>query len=948
MLWIFSPQSSTAQRRLSFFACVVLLSLLLATGCSRRFWRRQAERDTYDAILRKLNDPHWAVPRTDLNADPRSRFYDPWDPDCEPLPPDDPAAHESMHFVSGRRGYKNWHKLGTAPSIENPHWLNSMGIRMDNTDPVLGHSQVSLADVTLQDAVELTYIHSREYQTAIEDLYLTALAVTQQEYFLGIRYAGPGVPVPGFTGTLSDDANGRETIGWNPSIGLTQLLPAGTQLAVELANNTLWLFGGGTSSSGTSLAYSLTQPLLFRAGRKVVLEALTQADRNVLYAARDLARFRQILFAGVTSDFLLIQRQLQAIRNLETNIRQLEDQISIRQATDSFRPTGVSSDLRTFPERAQIPESIQGRLSYDDLRHTLDWIGDITPADQEAIVSVSDDPDYQSAAAQLIRMREIEITTLSSAQLQTNLNQSRNQMEDASRRLADLTDLFKVSLGLPPNIGMTLDNSLLDQFTLIDPTLVDLDQRFRDLQEERGVSVIPSEDETPSSDELLDAIRRYLTSLKELRDQLGGVLHDVEAEFGPVRDILNSSADAVSVRGASKRRFFSEEERQRVLGDIERDEKLFDLNERDFVAWSALMEMLIEVTARENFPRSLDENGDGLVGANELPDSWIQLRPNSSRDDVDRTFYEVVLEAASGVQELRENMQKTVQSLTVVQADLRVEIIGVNAFHFPGHDVAPDIEEVVRIGLARRHDLMNARAQVMDARRRIEVAANALEATLDVTFNGTVGTRPTSRKPFDFSGDTGQPNAGLAIDSPADKIAERNAYNAALIDYQRARRDYMALEDLVKQQIRESWRQLQVSEQKLEIDRQAVRVAALQYDIAAIDATGPGQNNALNLLNALDAVLDAQNFLMSDWITYEISRLNIYRDMGIMEIDRRGLWTDSFYLQSDEGFTSALDCPPADLLLNEDVRESDELPVLDLGPSPDIIQPGIEPELDVP
>ncbi|HQX52789.1 MAG TPA: hypothetical protein PLR25_22910, partial [Planctomycetaceae bacterium] len=85
------------------------LGMTALSGCSRQFWRKQADVDSYGAITEKLNNPHWELPRIDLTADDRSRFYDPYDPDKEPLPPDDPAAHEFMHSVNGIKGYKNWH-----------------------------------------------------------------------------------------------------------------------------------------------------------------------------------------------------------------------------------------------------------------------------------------------------------------------------------------------------------------------------------------------------------------------------------------------------------------------------------------------------------------------------------------------------------------------------------------------------------------------------------------------------------------------------------------------------------------------------------------------------------------------------------------------------------------------------------------------------------------------
>ncbi len=392
------PLRTTSANTVRLLMALVCTCLVLFSGCSRRFWRQQAERDTYEAVRSKLNDPRWAVPRVNLTPDPRSRFYDPWNPDCEPLPPDDPAAHQTMHCVSGRRGYKNWHKLGTALSIENPHWLEPFGIEMENADPVHGHSYVDLQDVSLHQAVGLTYIHSRTYQTAIEDLYLTALAVTEEQFNLGVRYIGTSGRVPGLDAGVTDNPGGDNTVNLDPRFGVSQLLPAGGQLAVELANNTLWLFGGGTSSSATSLAFSLTQPLLYRAGRKVVLEALTQAERNVLYSARDLARFRQTLFTGTTADFLAIQLQLQAIRNLEGNIRRVEDQIKIRRAEDQKAPKTISWPLLDMPADDEIPESLAGQLVYDRPHNSLRWTGAMTEQQIEEILAVSSDPRYQAAA----------------------------------------------------------------------------------------------------------------------------------------------------------------------------------------------------------------------------------------------------------------------------------------------------------------------------------------------------------------------------------------------------------------------------------------------------------------------------------------------------------------------------------------------------------------------
>ena len=73
---------------------------LASCGCSRNFWRTQADFDAYNLLSQKQFDPHWVIPRTTVEPDPRSRFYDPYDKDMPPLPPDDPACRSRDFSVS--------------------------------------------------------------------------------------------------------------------------------------------------------------------------------------------------------------------------------------------------------------------------------------------------------------------------------------------------------------------------------------------------------------------------------------------------------------------------------------------------------------------------------------------------------------------------------------------------------------------------------------------------------------------------------------------------------------------------------------------------------------------------------------------------------------------------------------------------------------------------------
>ena len=95
-------------------------------------------------------------------------------------------------------------------------------------------------------------------------------------------------------------------------------------------------------------------------------------------------------------------------------------------------------------------------------------------------------------------------------------------------------------------------------------------------------------------------------------------------------------------------------------------------------------------------------------------------------------------------------------------------------------------EEAFRTARLNRPDWMNARASLVDTWRQIEVVANTLQSDLNLTFSGDVNT--VDNNPLNFRGSTGRLRVGLEFDAPLTRLAERNAYRTALINYQQARR----------------------------------------------------------------------------------------------------------------------------------------------------------------
>src|SRR5579863_971745 len=140
-------------------------------------YRNWADRETYGELQERNDDPRWHVDDTPVYGDPRARFYDRSNPDHPPMPPDDPAADRYMVRANGIKGYSHWHKDGDAPWIEDPAWRDSLDLDKDG------------ALVLKQDSVVLLgFIQSREFQTQLETLYLSALSLTLNRFEFALHW----------------------------------------------------------------------------------------------------------------------------------------------------------------------------------------------------------------------------------------------------------------------------------------------------------------------------------------------------------------------------------------------------------------------------------------------------------------------------------------------------------------------------------------------------------------------------------------------------------------------------------------------------------------------------------------------------------------------------------------------------------------------------------------
>jgi outer membrane protein TolC len=189
---------------------------------------------------------------------------------------------------------------------------------------------------------------------------------------------------------------------------------------------------------------------------------------------------------------------------------------------------------------------------------------------------------------------------------------------------------------------------------------------------------------------------------------------------------------------------------------------------------------------------------------------------------------------------------------------------------------------------------------------------------LNVTFSGDINT--TDNNPLRFRSATGRLMAGVQFDAPLTRVAERNAYRAAQINYQQTRRNYYAFEDRVDQLLRTSLRDIRLTELNFELLREAVWLAAGQVDQTRLSIARPprpgeqegpgGINSGRNLVQALQGLNNAQNNLMNAWVDTEVQRMNLDFNLGTMRLDDNGLWIDPGPI--DQGYGLPREGPPPD------------------------------------
>jgi len=902
---------SQIHNRSTAVAQIVLMGgalLLCAAGCSRTYYRTKADKDVFGLVQQKAYDPRWGDQQFSIYPNSQARFFDPYDPDKEPLPPDDPTSHKLMHCVDGKKGSKKWHNNGDAPGVENPSWRRGLSLDAEGNLPL-----------DLDCAIQVGRINSREYQRYREELYLSALDVSFERFRFDAQFFATNATYFTADGSARSTSNGESSsqLNTDTAIGFNKLYATGGEFAAGIANSLVWQFAGPDDYTPTTLLnFNLMQPLLRGAGRARVLERLTLSERTLLNNVRLMMRYQQGFYAQLVTGRDAVQGPtrrggvfggsgLEGFSGLGSGFGRVAT-TAIGAATTGV--AGGAGAAQAGGYLGLLQQQLQNRNQ------------------QANVASLRDSLAQLEAAYRAARIDRFQVDLARQA-----LYNAESRLLTSRAQYASSVDTYKLLLGLPPQLETKIDATFLQPFELIDRAYPPIQNDLARMQMNLGNAVdeLRALAEQPGILQNAEFCRR-LTELAAGTEQVLDVYRRTTEHYQTVqRDLakLESNLDR-RIRGVQR---FHRKLRDRT-DDVDGDGKA-DRPEAENVSVAAEMQELrrLPLELRDSYTRvteALDESPAAFEklrhelqwlaehGAMATPADFrgrlgkLSGRAADPRIPDQNVQAEYLREVLGWMPDRLTILAGQVLELSLVQAQAKAEAVTLPVIELTA-------EEAIEIARENRLDWMNARAQLVDSWRLIEFNGNDLLSGLNVVFSGDISN--VGNNAFDLRNKTGRLRVGMEFDSPITRLSERNNYRQALIDYQQARRDFMAFEDRIAQGLRNTVRTIQLNQVNFELRRAAIRVALASVEQARLRLSEPpkpgatstfGATTARDLVNALADLLNVQNDFLSVWVNNEVQRIELELGLGTMQLDNRGMWVDPYQrlLQSQ---SELVPTPPA-------------------------------------
>jgi len=828
--------------------CAGVLLLCLACACNREQYRQAADEEVAGLIAEKSADPRWALPGFDIELDPQSRYFDPSDPVRPPMPPDDPVSHELMVEVDGKRGFDGWDDQGVQQGgvrngLENPAWRRHFAEELPRTDD----GKIRLG---LEDSLRLALLHSPSHQGQMETIYLSALDVSTERFRFDVQFFGGSGAEVQHRGRLAPGGE-SSTVTVEPGVSISRRFATAGELLVSFANSIGWeLFGPNDGFAMSSLSFSLVQPLLRRGGRAVALEQLTIAERTLLANLRAFQRYRQGFYTMVAIG--------------ESGVSGASRRGGFFGGTGLTGFTGQGSggfggvgDVTGFGRGGCGGGGAGGAgggagFAGGGAGTVGGFIGLLQQTQQIRNTQDSLNAQLRTLALLASNLEAGLIDIAQVDQFRQNIETERANLLQARNGLAASMDSFNRSvLGLPPDLEIEPDDSLILPFQLIDPAVTAVQAAIaRTIDEFGELPEQPSLEEMEQAFERIDALRR------QLEEQLKAVPGDL---------------DELRERSQARTKSMTDPERKLFEADLER----------------------------------LSEDVKKVRERHEATATTLEALRQGLRDDT-------VAATADGVVELLTDLSNIIGELSLIQARARLETITVTPIELTSQ-AALEVARSFRLDWMNNRAALVDTWRLIEFNANALESNLTLRFNGDLPTVGDGNPVKFDQKAASLRGSVefdGPFTRLVERNSFRQQLIQYQQDRRQLIQFedgvhQTLRQSLRTLEYLrVNLEIQR--RAVAIAIRRVDQTREALN-RPVPPAAPGQPAQALGPTAAQNLLFALSDLRNTQNNLMSVWLNYLAERMRLVRELGIMRLDDRGLWIDE---SLDEGLRVAVSNDP--------------------------------------
>lgn len=290
-----------------------------------------------------------------------------------------PTLAESAADTSTRRARLDPHPATTNPTADSLRYTPSdlTGLAADDlTREVSARLQRFGAEAAgmgaspevlrLEGALRAAQSTAREHRAAEEDYLLSAIGLLIEQHRWSPRlFNDTSVDLT----SVGEDGRFEPALGVINTLRMTKRLPFGGEAEarwVSRATEQLRSSVTGQYEQASELVFAADIPLLRGAGA-VAREDLIQAEREVIYGARDFERFRREFFVAIATDYFEL---LETLAQVQNQIRQLRSLLAFQAQRSALYDAGRISKFEV-EEAANRVLSAESSLASLRERYTL-------------------------------------------------------------------------------------------------------------------------------------------------------------------------------------------------------------------------------------------------------------------------------------------------------------------------------------------------------------------------------------------------------------------------------------------------------------------------------------------------------------------------------------------------------------------------------------------------